>query len=166
MQFGSHDFVRLYADFGSTDTFNLVPAVRHPTGSCVDEDSCDYEKATLCAFDGASTKKQVDFLACMDEQPRSTTALEASRTCATTAGVSYSSISSCFASARADALLRAASKTFNSMLPGSTTIPHTFVNSDDVSPSYSALKQALCDDGSSASVCSGLVEASPSTCVV
>ena len=32
-----------------------------------------------------------------------------------------------------------------------------FVDDQDVDPTYSALKQALCDAGSTAAVCSGLV---------
>ena len=62
MSFGSGDFVKLFDDFGDTDAFDLVPAVRSTTGTCVDEANCDYEKITLCAFEGISTKKQVDFL--------------------------------------------------------------------------------------------------------
>jgi len=166
MQFGSGDFVKLYRDFGDSDSFKLVPAVRNPKGSCVDESSCDYEKATLCAFEGTATRMQVSFLACMDEQSRGDSALEATRTCASKSGLDYDRIASCFASSHADELLTAASKTFNSYLPGRTTIPHTFVNEDDVHPTYSAIKSALCADGSSASVCAGVVEESSSTCVV
>ena len=58
MQFGSHDFVKLFNDFGkpsSNVAFNLYPAVRHPTGPCIDENDCDYEKATLCAFQVRAT---------------------------------------------------------------------------------------------------------------
>lgn len=165
MQFGSGDFVKLYNDFGSTDSFDLVPAVRSPTGHCVDEGSCDYEKATLCAFDGASTKTNVGFLACMDEQ-HSSSALTATKACASKSGLDYDTIASCFSSDHAIELLKAASKTFNTYLPGRTTIPHTFVNSDDVSPSYSSIKRALCAAGSSASVCSSVVEEQSATCVV
>ena len=28
----------------------MIPAVRHPTGACVEENNCDWEKVTLCAF--------------------------------------------------------------------------------------------------------------------
>lgn len=63
MSFGSTDFVKLFGDFGETDSFDLIPAIRNPDSSCVDEDGCDYEKITLCAFDGISVSKQVSFLA-------------------------------------------------------------------------------------------------------
>lgn len=156
--------MKLFHDFGDTDSFKLVPAVRHPTGSCVDESNCDYEKVTACAFDGATAKKQVDFLACMDEQRGA--ALDAAKTCASKSGKSYSTIESCFKSDHALKLLEEASKTFNSYCPGRTTIPHTFVNKDDVQPSYGALKTALCKDGSSAAVCSSITTASSAPCIV
>jgi len=156
MSFGSGDFVKLFGDFGATDTFDLVPAVRHPTGSCVDESGCDYEKYTLCAFDGASQAVQVAFLACMDEK-HAGTAKSAAESCAAEESLDFSSIEACFGS-RGDDLLATASATFNKWLPGSTTIPHTFVNADDVSPSYPKLKTALCQAGSQASACSSIVE--------
>jgi hypothetical protein len=164
MSFGSGDFVKLFDDFGSTDSFDLVPAVRHVGGSCVDESTCDYEKATVCAFDGQSTQTQVTFLACMDEQ-RGGTALSATRACAK-GGLDYDTIASCFSSKHADELLSAASKKFNDKLPGRTTIPHTFVNDADTQPAYSAIKSALCADGSSASVCKSVEEQASSTCIV
>jgi len=67
MSFGSNDFVKLADDFG-TDTgaiptvFDIIPAVRNPTGSCIDESGCDYEKITLCAFQGVDQMTQVYFL--------------------------------------------------------------------------------------------------------
>uniref|UniRef100_A0A7S2J939 Uncharacterized protein n=1 Tax=Haptolina brevifila TaxID=156173 RepID=A0A7S2J939_9EUKA len=163
MKFGSGDFVKLFADFGDTDSFKLVPAVRKVGSPCVDEGSCDYEKATLCAFEGAAAKIQVTFLACMDEQ-EGVSALEATKACSSKSGLDYDIIASCYTSDHAQDLLAAASKTFNSYLPGRTTIPHTFVNDDDVSASYDALKSALCANGSSASVCARVT--TDTSCVV
>jgi len=98
----------------------------------------------------------------MDEQ-KSGTAQTAAQKCASDQSLDYSAIESCFNSAQAQDLLEQASATFNEWLPGSTTIPHTFVNTDDISPSYSALKTALCKAGSTSSACA--VEAAK-TCVV
>lgn len=154
MSFGSGDFVKLFNDFGKTDTFDLIPAVRSPTGSCVDESGCDWEKATLCAFDQASTAVQVSFLACMDES-HTGTANDAAKTCASASSLDFSKIEACLGSAKVEQLLQTASDTFNEALPGRTTIPHTFVNAEDVSPSYSTIKNALCKAGSSSSACDG-----------
>jgi len=141
-------------------SFELNPAVRSPESGCVDEGSCDYEKATLCAFDQASeTATKVDFLVCMDEtKGRLKTGLEAAQPCAQASSLSWSSMTMCFHGQQGSQLLEQASKVFNATLPGRTTIPHTFVNTDDVPPSYTALKSALCEAGSTASVCKSAVE--------
>mmetsp|Transcript_58678 Transcript_58678/g.130718 ORF Transcript_58678/g.130718 Transcript_58678/m.130718 type:complete len:171 (-) Transcript_58678:358-870(-) len=162
MQFGSGEFVKLYNDFGSTDSFEIVPAIRSPTKSCVDESNCNYEKWTLCAFNQTATSGEVSFLKCMDEK-KSDTALEtptcgsactAAKACAGEAGsVDWSSMVSCFNGPLGTTLEQEAADKFNGDLPGSTTIPHTFVDTKDVNPSYSALKVALCAAGSTASVC-------------
>jgi len=166
MQFGSTGLVQLFQAFGETDSFELNPAVRHATGgSCVDEDGCDYEKATLCAFQGASTAKQVAFLACMDEA-RGSSALSSTQTCATQGGLDYSAIHTCFSGSQGTELLTSAAAVFNKQFPSSTTVPHTFVNSEDVSPSYSTIKNALCADGSTASVCSSNTTAATKPCTV
>jgi len=146
--------VKLYADFSSdpTVTYAIVPAVRSPDRACVDESNCDYEKVTLCAFEQCDTATKVSFLACMDTT-RAISALKAATTCATSASLSMSAITTCYNGAEGEALLQTASDTFNGKLPGSTTIPHTFVNDLDVSPSYSSIKSTLCKAGSSASVC-------------
>ena len=47
MAFGQQGFVQLYTDFGATEVFHMVPAIRKVEGPCVDESSCDYEKYTL-----------------------------------------------------------------------------------------------------------------------
>ena len=148
--------------FGSTDTFDIVPAVRSPTGSCVDEANCDWEKVTLCGFaqlsasaskvDFTATKAKVDFLVCMDESNLSS-ATSAGKSCANKGGIDASAIEKCFQGEQATSFLQAASDRFNAKLPGRTTIPHLFVNDVDTSPSYAAISGALCKDGSKASVC-------------
>jgi len=133
----------------------MVPAVRSPTGSCVDEQGCDWEKVTLCAFDQVtpSSQAQVDFLVCMDESSASS-ATAAGKACATkVSGIDYSTIETCANGSKATTLLKAAADKFNAKLPGRTTIPHTFVNDADTSPSYGAIESALCKDGSTAAVC-------------
>lgn len=166
MQFGQADFVKLYHDFGDTDSFKLVPAVRDPEGSCVEEQNCDWEAATLCAFDQAATKTQVSFLACMDEKPHGTAALDAAKACAPEAGLDYSAIESCAQDAtRSQKLLSAASKTWNAYCPGRSSVPHTFVNDENVSPSYRALKQAMCKDGSTSAVCAEEPAPTAAACV-
>jgi len=132
--------------------FNLVPAVRRPTGSCVDESGCSWEAATSCVFKRLDTMAaNVTFLACMDES-RSSDPVAAAATCAPDVG--KSTIESCATGPEGKALLAAASAAFNDALPGSTTIPHTFVDQSDVQPDYSALKKALCKAGSKAPACS------------
>lgn len=147
------DFSKLFSDFGKTDSFDIVPAVRSPTGNCVDEDGCEWEKVTLCAFDQTQdTKGQVDFLVCMDES-KGSSATSAGKSCASKGGLDFSTIESCVSGSKSTSLLKAASEKFNKSCPGRTTIPHTFVNGVDTSPSYSAIKSELCKDGSTASVC-------------
>jgi len=152
MSFGSGDFVKLFGDFGKTATFEIVPAVRSPTGSCVDESGCDWEKATLCAFDQVDVAGQVTFLACMDEK-RSGAPADAAKDCASSQSLDYEKITKCMGGKQSQKLLEAASTAFNKALPGHTTIPHTFVNDKDVSPNYSSMKTALCDAGSTSSAC-------------
>ena len=130
--------------------------MRHPTGSCVDESGCDFEAYTACAFDAApDMDTSVAFLVCMDETTQRTAA-KAAEPCASTTGLDFSTIDTCATGAKGKQLLQAASADFNKKLPGSTTIPHTFVNDDDVDPQYSGLKKALCSAGSTSSACGSL----------
>ena len=102
----------------------------------------------------------------MDEK-RSGTPESCAKSCATEQDLHYNAIEECFNSAHGVELLQQAADVFNYWLPGSTTIPHTFVNTDDVNPSYTALKSALCKAGSEATVCASLVEAgATTTCTV
>jgi len=145
--------VKLFNDFGDYAEFKLVPAVRHPDGSCVDESGCKWEAATSCVF--ARQPDQADrvtFLACMDESS-SKDPDQAAAKCST---FSESEIKECSHGTEGQKLLEAASADFNAALPGSTTIPHTFIDESDVEPDYSELKKSLCKSGSAAPVCSSV----------
>lgn len=80
---------------------------------CFDEDGCDYERATLCAFDGAALAVQSKFLDCMDTkglkgQLPAKYAPPPAQACAAAAGLAWPPIAACFAGARGDALVAAA----------------------------------------------------------
>ena len=155
--FGSGAFVALYSDFKSDSsvTWSLNPAVRHPTGSCIEEANCDWEKVTLCAFNvSTTTDDRVMFLACMDEKEG--TYESATKLCATRTGLDDAKIMECYNSAQGTELLEAASDVWNKAFPERYTVPHTFVNKTDVQPDFLALRAALCKAGSTAKVCSGL----------
>lgn len=139
-------------------TWDLIPGIRHANlKGCVDEQTdCDYEKVTLCAFNqSAKAETRVDFLECMDKTKVSTDALKAATPCASAGKLALDALTTCFNGAQGTALGKEASKVFNKALPGSTTIPHTFVGTKDVDPNYAALEKALCAAGSTASVCGG-----------
>jgi len=96
----------------------------------------------------------VAFLVCMDES-EAATAEAAGKECAARGGIDFSAVETCLGGAQRASLLQEASEAFNAKLPGRTTIPHTFVNEADVSPSYQAISSALCKDGSAAPACKG-----------
>jgi len=64
-QFGSGDFLKIFADFNATTTFELHPAVRTVTGPCIEESNCNWELATVCAFNQTDISGQVQFLGCV-----------------------------------------------------------------------------------------------------
>lgn len=140
----------------------MHPAVRDPTGACIEEQNCDFERITLCAFNQTSqdpaTQEAVDFLVCMDEAKggifHPLKALTAGKTCAASASLDWSSMESCYNGAQGDAVLKAASVIWNKQFPGRATVPHTFVNQADTQADYSDIKKALCAAGSKAAVCS------------
>lgn len=137
----------------------MIPAVRSVDGTCIEEDNCDWEKVTLCAFNLTDTAGEVSFLACMDEQDGE--ASSAAKSCASTQNLDYNTINGCFTGAQGQELLAVASKAYNDQFPSSTYVPHVFVDDkefsgDTTSPSYSVIKQALCDGGSNATVCKGM----------
>eukprot|EP00658_Telonema_sp_P-2_P006444 TRINITY_DN12443_c0_g1_i2.p3 TRINITY_DN12443_c0_g1~~TRINITY_DN12443_c0_g1_i2.p3 ORF type:complete len:121 (-),score=27.53 TRINITY_DN12443_c0_g1_i2:531-893(-) len=109
--------------------------------------NCDWEKATLCAFHGATTDTKVSFLACMDEAS-SDQALAAAKSCASGGGIPFSAIQTCFNGPQGDSLLKTASTIWNTAFPARATVPHTFVNDKDVPANYNSLKTAICATGS------------------
>jgi len=138
--------------------FNLIPAVRSPTKACIEEDNCDYEKATLCAFNSESTADQVAFLACMDSLDG--TALDSATKCASAGNVSAADIKKCYHSDKAETLLAAASAAWNKAYPGRAYVPTVQVNGKEIcggtggaSASAAAIDKAICAAGSTASVC-------------
>lgn len=133
--------------------FALVPAIRDPSGGCVDEDGCDYEKATVCGFSQLEISGQVSFLACMDESDDE--ALTAAKGCASSNNVDFSKLKDCFNGSDGEDLLEAASKVWNKYEPGRAYIPKVLVNGQDEQSDKSNIIKAICADGSSASVCNG-----------
>lgn len=150
--------MKVYTAFNSTDTFELIPAVRHPTGgACVEEKNCNWELATLCAFNQTNQAGQVAFLACMDE--REGMAPTSSKYCAKKQGLDDDKLNACYSGAQGASLLSQASAAFNKLLPGPATVPHLFLDAVDYSKTHKAdyndLKTAMCAAGSTASVCAG-----------
>ena len=138
----------------------IIPAVREPTGTCVDESGCDAEKTIACAFDqcgtsfdGATNACAVAFLKCADETTW-TDAKSLSTACSATAGVSPLKVNACFSGSKGQSLLEDASKLFNAQYPGSTTIPAVAIDDTAVSGvTYDSVVQAACAAGSKADVC-------------
>lgn len=131
--------------------------MRTVTGPCIEESNCNWELATLCAFNGTTTAKSVAFLACMDESQASNgAALDAAKSCATKGSLDDAAIVSCYNGSEGQDLLAVASKLWNKQFPARATVPHTFVGGSNVNADYSSLKTALCTAGSKASVCNGL----------
>jgi hypothetical protein len=79
------------------------------------------------------------------------------RAAAACSSFSSAQITTCVEGAEGAALLAVASADFNEALPGSTTIPHTFVDQADTEPDYATLKKALCAAGNKAPACSKAV---------
>uniref|UniRef100_A0A7S2TJC1 Uncharacterized protein n=1 Tax=Lotharella oceanica TaxID=641309 RepID=A0A7S2TJC1_9EUKA len=99
-------------------------------------------------------KDQVDFLSCMDEA-RTNDALKAAQSCSTGV-IDYSTLSACFNGDQGTSLLKTASEIFNNQFPQRATVPHTFVNSKDTTPSYDSLLSVICQSGATAPVCSSV----------
>ena len=160
-QFGRGDFEKLYATFqdDSNVNFELHPAVRSPQDNCIEEQGCDWERVTLCAFNQTNTSGKVNFLACMDaaaETPLTQVALNAGKRCASTANVDAKEMTACYNGDQGENLLEAASKVWNKQFPKPSFVPHTFVNSKDVQADYSDLKKAICNDLPSSPACGSL----------
>lgn len=131
--------------------------MRSPTGPCIEESNCNFERATLCAFDNAADMaSSASFLECMDKT-RATTALADSAKCAkatTPTPIDDSAITTCYNGARGDALLASASAAWNKAYPSRATVPCVQVNGVKVAEaSFDAIKRAMCSAGATASVC-------------
>ena len=142
----------MFADFGSDPgiTFELNPAVRHPTGQCIEESNCDYEKVTLCAFSKQDIAGKVAFLQCMDETKVTDDAVKAAQACYKG---TFSDVQTCYSGSQGQDLLNQASTVWNKAFPSRATVPHIFVNDKDTQPSYDTIKKALCAAGSPSSAC-------------
>ena len=145
-------------------SFSLTPAVRTVGGPCIEESNCDWELATVCAFNQTSTSGKVDFLACMDEKEG--TAKSASRLCAAATGLDDSKLQDCYQGDLGQTLLKEASAAWNKAFPSRATVPHTFVNGDNVQADYNDLKAAICAAGSSAKACNSVASAVSSSCSI
>mmetsp|Transcript_35418 Transcript_35418/g.94971 ORF Transcript_35418/g.94971 Transcript_35418/m.94971 type:complete len:142 (-) Transcript_35418:348-773(-) len=134
----------------------MVPAVRSPDGTCVDESSCDYERMIACAFDTCADQDcSVDYLVCMDEGAATTAEIEGEK-CCTSTDIDYTTVKACFDGDLGTQLLQAAADTFNAALPGSTYIPNTMIDGTTIDSNYDALESAMCSAGSEAAACSKL----------
>jgi hypothetical protein len=154
-QFGSGDFLRVFADFNTTASFSLNPAVRSVTGACIEEMNCDWELATVCAFNQTDISGRVKFLACMDGKEG--TAKSASKLCAKATGLDETKIMACYNGAQGQSLLKEASAVWNKAFPSRATVPHTLVNGQNAQADYQDLKTAICAAGSTAPACSNIV---------
>lgn len=129
----------------------MTPAVRSVQGGCIEEMNCDWETATLCAFNQTDTSGRVAFLACMDEKEG--TAKSASKLCAPSAKIDEEALLTCYNGQQGQELLKEASDAWNKAFPQRASVPHTFVNQKDVDADYKDLKAALCSAGANADVC-------------
>lgn len=148
----------------------INPAVRDPKGACIEETDCSWEAVTLCAFNQTEIADHVSFLACMDEKDAAKSvgaadeALTAAKACAAASHVDAAELTTCYQGTQSQELLDEASVIWNKAFPSRATVPHTFVNTEDVAPDYADLKAALCKAGSTASVCKN--HASPKPCAI
>lgn len=117
---------------------------------------------TVCGFNQTETKDRVSFLACLDGRDAASddkvtstnVALNAGKHCASASNVDASQLETCYNGDQGEDLLKAASAIWNKQFPSRATVPHTFVDTTDVQPEYSELKDALCKAGSTSRACS------------
>lgn len=147
----------------------MHPAVRNPTGSCIEEDNCNWEMATLCAFNNTNTAGSVAFLACMDDSAAND-ALDAAKACASAGSIDMSAIAACYSGSQGKALLATASAYYNKQFSAATYVPHVFVDKNeffgDNGPTYAKIKTALCAAGSTASVCKQTADPVQGSCLI
>lgn len=144
----------MYSEFASdaTTAFTLNPAVRSPTGACIEESNCNAERVTVCAFDGCDDMQcSVDFLECMDKAQHGGDPVSQAKNCYKG---DFSEVQSCYSGSKGDQLLQAASDVWNKAYPSRATVPCVQVNGVKVEEaSESAIKQAICKAGSTSSAC-------------
>lgn len=112
----------------------------------------------MCGFNQTETAERVSFLACLDGRDSTRdgptqAALNAGKKCASASQVDPTALSTCYHGQQGKDLLAAASVIWNKAFPARATVPHTFVDTEDVEADYSDLKTALCKAGSTATVC-------------
>lgn len=149
----------MFTAFGSdsSTTFTLNPAVRSPSGACIEESNCNAERVTVCAFANdagqlnAAKQADVDFLECMDKAEHGGDPVAQAKTCFKG---DFSAVQSCYDGSQGDTLLQQASDVWNKAYPSRATVPCVQVNGVKVAEaSYNAIKSAICAAGSTASAC-------------
>jgi hypothetical protein len=143
-------------------TFKLSPGIRGPKPThsdyrCVDENNCDHEVYFLC---GQANGGGVDYLTCMDAQPKMPNAEKAAKTCAAqnTPALDFSKISSCFSGAQGTALKAAAATYFDKKFPGPVGVPHIEINGvAQTDRTESVLLSKLCATGIKAPACTKVI---------
>ena len=136
-----------------------------PPGACIEENNCDWEKATVCAFSNITTADQVSFLACMDEEKTTAPssrrllgggggggdAVKAAKACAGPSKVDTSALMTCYNGGEGESLLETAAKAW--IKTGYDSVPHTNVQGKTLDADYAKLARALCKAGSTAKHC-------------
>ena len=131
----------------------MNPAVRSPTGNCIEELNCNWERATVCAFSIAQNVEQkVNFLACMDDI-NADDPLDAGKKCLAKLSMT-GDIASCYNGQAGDDLLSAASKIFNKAFPGRVAVPHVNVDGVQRQASAADIKTGICASNPGLKECS------------
>ena len=132
----------------------MVPAVRGLNTSCVDAKNCNYERITLCAFNGTQTmKEQVQYLDCMDAPWDEELTWKKPFACAKKQNINIKELNTCFNGALGDVLMEKAIQAMNKQFPKKVFLPQVAINGDVVDADYDSIKKQLCKDGSRSSVC-------------
>ena len=85
------------------------------------------------------------FLGCIDETKETSDAVAAAAGCAssTTPTLDMSAVKTCYNGQEGDDLLVAASAIWNKAFPSRATVPHVFVNGENVQANYAAIKTVI-----------------------
>ena len=140
--------------FNASTNIQLIPAVRDPKGACIDEQNCDYERYTVCAFNNQSFSAQFQFLECLDAPWDDPLTMKKPEKCAKKIGsMSWSAIQACYTGNLGLELLQEAATKFVAQFPKKAYMPQVAVNSKVIDASYSAMKDAVCAAGAQAPAC-------------